>query len=57
MCQKGNCTFSNLFFKSKNIQVDNLLKETAEIESGMAGKSSWDQANRETAKTWFGFEN
>jgi hypothetical protein len=26
--------------------VDNLFKETAEIETGMAGKSSWDQANR-----------
>jgi hypothetical protein len=46
MCQIGNCTFSNLFFKSKSIQVDNLIKETAEIESGMAEKPSWDQANR-----------
>jgi hypothetical protein len=25
--------------------VDNLFKEIAEIETGMAGKSSWDQAN------------
>jgi hypothetical protein len=32
--------------KSKSIYVDNLFKETAEIETGMAGKSSWDQANR-----------
>jgi hypothetical protein len=35
---------SNL--KSKSIKVDNLLKENAVIETGMAGKSSWDQANR-----------
>ncbi len=32
--------------KSKSIKVDNLLKETAEIETGMAEKASWDQANR-----------
>jgi hypothetical protein len=32
--------------KSKSIKVENLLKETAEIETGMAEKSSWDQANR-----------
>ncbi len=32
--------------KSKSISVDNLLKETAEIETGMAEKSCWDQANR-----------
>ncbi len=31
--------------KSKSILVVNLLKETAEIETGMAEKSSWDQAN------------
>jgi hypothetical protein len=34
-------------FKSKSIYVDKLFKETAaEIKTGMAGKSSWDQANR-----------
>jgi hypothetical protein len=27
------------------MKVDNLLKETAEIETGIAEKSSWDQAN------------
>jgi hypothetical protein len=32
--------------KSKSIQVYNLLKEIAENETGMAEKSSWDQANR-----------
>ncbi len=32
--------------KSKSIEVVNLLKETAEIEIGMAEKSRWDQANR-----------
>jgi hypothetical protein len=32
--------------KSKSIQVGNIFTETAEIETGMAGKSSWDQANR-----------
>jgi hypothetical protein len=26
--------------------IDNLFNETEEIETGMAGKSSWDQANR-----------
>ncbi len=26
--------------------LDNTFKETAEIETGMAEKSSWDQANR-----------
>jgi len=31
------------------------FKETAEIETGMAENSSWDQANR-AAKTWFGLE-
>jgi hypothetical protein len=30
----------------KSIKVDNFFKETAEIETGMAEKSSWDQANR-----------
>jgi len=33
--------------KSKSIKVDKFFKETvAEIETGMAGKSNWDQANR-----------
>jgi hypothetical protein len=32
--------------KSKSITVVNLLKETAETETGMAEKSGWDQANR-----------
>jgi hypothetical protein len=31
---------------SKSIKVVNLFKETAEIETGMAEKSSWNQANR-----------
>jgi hypothetical protein len=43
--------------KSKSILVDKLFKETAaEIVTGMAGKSSWDQANRRQ-KIWFGLEN
>jgi hypothetical protein len=29
-----------------NILKRNLFKETADIETGMAGKSSWDQAIR-----------
>ncbi len=33
-------------FKSKSMWVDNIFIETAEIETGMAEKSSWDQANR-----------
>ncbi len=33
--------------KSKNILVGNLLKETEEIETGMAENCSWDQANRQ----------
>jgi hypothetical protein len=50
MFQKGNYPLSNL--ESKIIYVDNLLKvqklkqESAEIETGMAEKSRWDQANR-----------
>jgi hypothetical protein len=32
--------------KSKNIYVDNLLKETVEIETGIAENSSRDQANK-----------
>jgi hypothetical protein len=32
--------------KSKSIFVDNLFKEIAETETVIAGKSSWDQANR-----------
>jgi hypothetical protein len=43
-CVRGNCPVSNL--KSKNILINNLLKETAVIETRMAGKSSLDQANR-----------
>jgi hypothetical protein len=54
MCKKGNCPFSN-FKIFKYIQIDNLRKDTTEIETGMAEKSSWDQANK-TAKTWFGLE-
>ncbi len=37
MYQRGNCYLATL--------KDNLLKETAEIEIGMAEKSSWGQAN------------
>jgi hypothetical protein len=29
------------------ILIDNLHKDTTEIETGMAEKSSWDQANRQ----------
>jgi hypothetical protein len=39
MYQRGNCPFSNL-------KIVNLLKETAEIEIGMAEKSTRGQANR-----------
>jgi hypothetical protein len=50
MCQRGNCPFSNL--KSKSIQVLKVTKirkflyQTAEIETGTAEQSHWDQANR-----------
>jgi hypothetical protein len=40
--------------KSTSIYVDNLFKETAEIETRMAGKSSWDEANRRQNLVWFG---
>ncbi len=40
--------------KFKRIQVVNLLKETAEIETGIAEKSSWNQSNRQQ-KHWFWF--
>ncbi len=43
MCKRGNFPFSNL--KSKSTQVDNLLQDAEEIETGIAEKSSWDQAN------------
>ncbi len=33
-------------FKSKSIWVDNVFIETSEIETGIAEKSSWNQANR-----------
>ena len=46
MCQKGNCPWHLITLKSKSIKVGNIFTETAEIETGMAGKSSWDQANR-----------
>jgi hypothetical protein len=59
MCQKGNCPFSNLKYKIKlktfSKRLQKLKQESAEIETGMAEKSRWDQANR-TAKTWFGLE-
>jgi hypothetical protein len=39
--------FANLAtLKSRNSYIDNLLKDTAETESEVAEKSSWDQANR-----------
>jgi hypothetical protein len=44
MCQRGNAHEATL--KSKSIKFVNLLKETAKIETGMAEKSSKDQANR-----------
>jgi hypothetical protein len=52
MYQRGNCPFSNLKIL-KNINV-NILQETAEIETGMAEMSSWDQANRWQNIVWFG---
>jgi hypothetical protein len=39
-------SFSNLFSLP--------VKETAEIETGMAEKSSWDQANIRKNQVWFG---
>jgi hypothetical protein len=35
--------------------VDNLLKETADFETGMAEKVGWDQAKK-GGKTWFDLE-
>jgi hypothetical protein len=44
MCQRKN---SPLTLKFKSTKVDNLFKVTAaEIETGMAEMSSWDQAKR-----------
>ncbi len=56
MFQKGNCPWHLITMKSKNIYVGNIFTETAEIETGMAGKSNWDQAYGRQ-KTWFGLEN
>jgi hypothetical protein len=41
MCQKGNCPWHLI-----TLNFGNIFKETAEIEPGMAGNSSWDQAKR-----------
>jgi hypothetical protein len=49
----ARCVFSDVFslpehfefFAIFSYQVCLLVKETAEIETGMAEKSSWDQAN------------
>jgi hypothetical protein len=39
--------FSDVFSLHVNFEFfDNLLNGTSEIETGMAEKSSWDQANR-----------
>jgi hypothetical protein len=40
--------------KSNNRLVDNLLTDTAETESEVAEKSSWDKANRGENLFWFG---
>jgi hypothetical protein len=40
--KRGNCPWHLVTLKSKS----NIFTETAEIEKGLAGKSSWDQANR-----------
>jgi len=39
MCQRRNCPFSNLK-NLKSIKVDSLSKDTVEIETEMAEKSS-----------------
>jgi hypothetical protein len=38
MCQRGNCSFSNLKINLKSIQVDSIPKDTAEIETGIVEK-------------------
>ncbi len=50
MCQRGNCPFSNLKINLKSMQVDSLPKDTAEIETGMAEKSS-PGTRQQSAKT------
>ncbi len=48
-CLFPSCTFlkilCNLLLQFTFFQVCLLAKETTEIETGMAEKSSWDQAN------------
>ena len=39
----------------KKIFVDNIFKETADFETGMAGKAELGPG-KQTAKTWFGLE-
>jgi hypothetical protein len=54
MCQRGNCPFCNVK-NLKSMQVDSLPKDTAEIETGIAGKSS--PGTRQTDGNnlvWFG---
>jgi hypothetical protein len=45
--------FSDVFFLPVH-QVDNLLKETADNETGMAEKASWDQATDSKKLDWLG---
>ncbi len=40
--------------QGEGLPLVNLLKETVEIETRMAEKSSWDQANRRQHMVWFG---
>jgi hypothetical protein len=49
-----NSLQSSLTVYSFFCQVCLLVKETAEIEIGMAEKSSWDQANIRQNYVWFG---
>jgi hypothetical protein len=39
-----------------NFPTDNIFKETADFETGMAGKAELGPG-KQTAKTWFGLEN
>ena len=48
--------FCNLKVLKYSIFVDNIFKETADFETGMAGKAELGPG-KQTVKTWFGLEN
>jgi hypothetical protein len=55
MCQRGNCPFSTIKYKS--IYDDSLPKDTAKIETGMAEKSSHGTRQTDSKKLFVFLRN